>query len=146
MGCCISVPKERLTLNAAEISVILGFTACQNIILFDDHYTCIDSQTVVNWANTHTSKKYDINRFDCDDISLSFVVKFREWIYDTTAFVYGPCIGLISGDLKLRENDPYRGHAIAWFIDNKEELWLIEPQNGHIYKFEKWMSVFSIII
>lgn len=102
--------------------------------------------------------KYKKERFDCDDFAFVVLGREREWFgqgedrihnptnvndpnandatanNDTTS-AGGSTFGFVWGDIRNSETDATRRpHAINFFIDDKKELWLIEPQNDRFFK------------
>lgn len=87
-------------------------------------------------------RTWTAERFDCDDFS--YVLKGEAAIhsYDGQDFRFGLCIGIIWGYF-----DWVNGyHAVNWFVDNKKQLYLIEPQTDVIYPADRCTGGVSLIV
>lgn len=79
-------------------------------------------------------KKYVKNSTDCDNFALMLAGREAEWFSNITAEV-GSTFGIIHGDIrKSEDSQEFRPHAVNMFIDDKGEVWLIEPQTDEIFK------------
>jgi hypothetical protein len=152
MGNCststIGKPTIIKTINHAEMSVIIQkSTSCPNVILFDSYYDLIDEKNIELFLSSNLSPhKYIKEAYDCDDYAFSLVGKIREWAYHRTNKNGGLSIGLIAGDLKVKEFDNYRGHAVVFFINSDEKLRLIEADTNIIVDVTKYMTIDHVIL
>ena len=65
-------------------------------------------------------KQYKKESFDCDDFALVLLGKLKNHF---KGFAFG--FGMSDS------------HAFNVFIDNEKQLWIIEPQNDKIFKYDK---------
>lgn len=101
----------------------------------DLKYKCIsmDSFNMFRTTSCIYAQDYKPEIFDCDDYTLVFLGRVKEWYGKNEGF--SASIGFMSGDIRLKKGDPLRGHAVAFFISNKE-LYIYEPQYNDVYKYD----------
>ena len=71
---------------------------------------------------------------DCDDFAHLLKGEFIKKAWNENGR-YPFAFGILWGQVKMQ--DKWVGHAINWFIDNKEKLHLVEPQTDEIFKPDK---------
>lgn len=77
---------------------------------------------------THTDAyKWTAGTFDCDDFAKVLCAEFAKDAYRNGIRRPPYCLGFVWGLFP-------RPHAINWFIDNENKLYLIEPQTDFIFK------------
>lgn len=152
MGQCASTvikpPTIVATLDYAEVYAIIAAAApgC-NILLFDDNYSIVDFEEFKNFcqlANLNPTK-YRIHSHDCDDYSFIFLGKLREW-YARNNTGGGCCVGIMTGDLRLKETDNARMHAVNVFIDSDKKLKFFDPMWTSFEEIKPWMGIVNIIM
>lgn len=78
--------------------------------------------------------RYRAESFDCDDFSYMMMGKEKVW-YGQRNSKKGSTFGIVWGDIRNSEDDEEsRPHAVNFFIDKNNELWLMEPQSDKISK------------
>lgn len=156
MGQCCSAnaaantPISRLgpVLNPVEVSTVLsaaGVTA--NCQFKDSSYVTINLEDFVRFANIacNFGTKYKLEGNDCDDFAFIFLGRAREY-YARAQSTSGVLFGYLDGDIRRKENDPTRGHAVCWFIDENKQLHIYDPMWNEIYPFEKFMTAWSVVV
>lgn len=89
--------------------------------------------------------------FDCDDFSYVTLGREKEW-FGTTATLEskhnkcGSTFGVVWGDIRYTEDETESNpHSVNFFVDEKLELWLIEPQSDQMWKPTRnstfWMTI-----
>lgn len=77
---------------------------------------------------------YRLEAFDCDDFALVLLGKEREWFGRTSPqSTAGSTFAYISGDLRFNNETEVMGHSMNAFVDNENQVWLIEPQTREIF-------------
>ena len=91
--------------------------------------------------------KYKSEVFDCDDFARVLQGREREWFGRHTMGAYGSTFGTIWGDLRADEQTtkPYP-HAMNFFVDDQEQVWIIEPQSDAIRKFTSNSAAWIVIV
>jgi hypothetical protein len=79
--------------------------------------------------------KYKSESFDCDDFARVLVGREREWFRSHNQGDRGSTLGTVWGDIRPSEehDEPYP-HAVNFFVDEHEKLWLVEPQSDALTK------------
>jgi len=97
-----------------------------HILLSDSVYICLDKAYAENLlrGNRVDELRYVKEFGDCDDFAEALVGSLTR-----DHWVFGYAIG------ELWFFTRRYGHAVNWFFDGAE-IWLIEPQNDGIYKWE----------
>lgn len=116
-----------------------------NIILWDSVYQTIEQPDVQNFIKYNANLTYILNRYDCDDFSISLCARVREWVHDAPGTA-GVCFGIMTGDLRLKANDPARPHAVCFFIDSKLQLWIADGMWNSIYLMPDSFTVSQVIL
>ena len=84
---------------------------------------------------------YRLEAFDCDDYALVLLGKERQWFGLTSPqSTAGSTFAYVSGDLRFNNETTVVGHAMNIFIDDKSEVWFIEPQNAEIFNYKQLSS------
>lgn len=152
MGQCASgvvkPPTIKATINGAELTQIIQASAPDAwITLFDEDYSIIDFkefQDFAKLANLNPSK-YRIDSHDCDDYAFIFLGKVREW-YARNGSGGGLAMGVLTGDLKLKADDPYRGHAVVAHVSEDKKLKFYDPMWSSYEEIKPWMSIHNVIM
>jgi hypothetical protein len=152
MGQCASTivkpPTIKSNIDSGEVYNILQKAAPDATILtFDSSYSIIDFEEFKNFcqlANLNPTP-YRLESHDCDDYSFIFLGKVREW-YARNQTGGGLCVGILTGDLRLKEDDPARGHAVNCFIDNDKKLKIFDPMWTSFEEIKPWMSIWNIVM
>jgi len=100
----------------------------------DPEYYAPTKQEVINiLKETKVDRRiYKTKKYDCDDFAFTLKQKFINKAYDESGRRRPYAFGMIWGKLKV--GDDWGAHAINWFIENKNRLWLVEPQTDEIFK------------
>lgn len=152
MGACASgvvkPPTIQATLDYGEVDSILRAAAPDaTILLYDSSYSVVDFDEFKSFckiANLNPTP-YRLESHDCDDYSFIFLGKVREW-YGRKGDGGGLCVGLLTGDLRLKEDAPMRMHAVNAFIDVDKKLKLFDPMWTTFEEIKPWMTIQSIIM
>jgi len=115
------------------------------VILWDSVYQTIEQPDVQNFIKYNTNLKYILDRYDCDDFSISLCARVREWIHDAPGSA-GVCFGILTGDLRLKPEDPSRPHAVCFFIDSKLQFWIADGMWNSIYLIPPSFTVWQVIL
>jgi len=134
------LPKLRFTreYNFSEILSLLRseFGDDTAIFLSDEKYRSIPKSEfgkLLKMDDTDKSKYIPIF-YDCDDFSFRLMGQLS--IGDEASLPFGI----------IWVKTPKSAHALNVFIDDKEQVWLVEPQNDTIFKMpEKWKAYFVIM-
>lgn len=115
------------------------------IIMWDSVYQTIESQDVQSFIKYNANLKYILNRYDCDDFSVSLCARVREWVHDAPGTA-GVCFGIMTGDLRLKPEDPLRAHAVCFFLDSNMQVWIAEGMWNDVYLMPKSFTVWQVIL
>lgn len=116
-----------------------------NIILWDSVYQTIEQSDVQNFIRYNTNLKYILDRYDCDDFSISLCARVREWVHDAPGTA-GVCFGILTGDLRKKPDDPARPHAVCFFLDSQLQLWIADGMWNDIYLMPNSFTVWQVIL
>ena len=87
-------------------------------------------------------RTWTAERFDCDDFSYVLKGEAAAHSYDCADFRFGLCLGIVWGDF-----DWVTGyHAVNWFIDSRNTLYLIEPQTDAIYSADHCVGNIGLLV
>ena len=102
-------------------AIITAYLTDDNIFLADRQYRSIESNQVHNYlmVDLLDKRKWESEIWDCDDFAVQLYARFK-YVFRGAAF--GICWII----------DP--PHAVNFFITEKREIWLVEPQNDNIFK------------
>jgi len=143
MGQClckstINPPNIKTQITGDEVREILHnyFKIPYDKIFIADRdyglYNLSDLQKFLEWDATDRLK-YVAEGFDCDDFADVLKGKERLW-YGFGKRNAGSTFGTIWGDIrKASEPEKPRYHAVNYFIDDKKQVHLIEPQNDDTF-------------
>lgn len=125
-------------LSADDVNTILrGYVGNDaTIINWDGDYQTIESEDVKNFVKYNANLQYIINRYDCDDFSISLCARVREWVHDAPGSS-GVCFGILTGDLRFKPEDPLRAHAVCFFIDSQKKLWICDGMWNDVYEYKR---------
>lgn len=139
-------PVSKLSLNTREVLNILSeATKCHQIFLWDSKYDTIELDDVQRFLVSNINTKYKSDRSDCDDFSIHLCSRFREFAYNMNGSG-GPLFGIMTGDLRLKDNDPPRSHAVCFFIDSKKKVWIVDGMWNEIHEIVPSMTFWTIIV
>jgi len=116
-----------------------------NIIMWDSVYQTIEPADVQNFIRYNANLKYILDRYDCDDFSISLCARVREWVHDAPG-TGGVCFGIMTGDLRKKPEDPARPHAVCFFIDSQLQVWIAEGMWNDVYLMPDSFQVWQIIL
>lgn len=144
----IKPPTVTKTINLSEMNQILyKATKCDNMIFWDDQYDLISEDEIKRFLYSNINETYvEGGAYDCDDFSFSVLARAREWAYNRVNRRGGLGIGVLAGDLRLNEADPYRGHAVAFFITPAGQVKLLDGMYNQILDIKPWMDIKQLII
>jgi len=119
----LSMPVVKGEIDAGQIYNIIKSRSpgCQ-IYLADWKYklTTIEAVKRKLLSDPTNQVRYEKTYYDCDDFSFRLMGNFNDRIWGKFAF------GIAWST----------GHAFNIFIDDKKQLWVIEPQNDNCIKYE----------
>lgn len=115
------------------------------IIMWDSVYQTIESTDIQNFIHYNANLKYILDRYDCDDFSISLCARVREWVHDAPGTA-GVCFGIMTGDLRQKPEDPSRPHAVCFFIDSQLQVWIAEGMWNDVYLMPDSFQVWQIIL
>ena len=149
-NCCIKTmlapPVSKKSFVSSEIyDLLYNATKCTNILLYDESYDSIELEDAKRFCTYNTNMPYKSRRFDCDDTSLVFLTRFREWCYSMNG-QDGVLIGFIAGDMKIKATDNERPHAVCFFIDSSKRIYIIDAMYNEIYEYQPYMVCWSIML
>ena len=147
--CCSNIKKIILPFPPRDIKYISGkeyrdmlnkiFKNAKWIETSDNDYFTYSKSDLERFLNFDFTdlNRYKRELFDCDDFAKVLLGRERCWIRQLR-IASGSTFGIIHGDIRSYEEDTNpRYHAVNFVIlknDDKEELWLIEPQNDKLFK------------
>ena len=155
MGNCISPspPKSQKTVSSLVMADILSNQLHLNeppgyLSGADSDYGILRKSDVERFlkSNKVDKLKYKAESFDCDDFSRALTGDFVQW-YSKGDVEGGAAFGYLYGQIYWSPDDPnekVKYHAICFFIDEKEKVWLIEPQNDKMYEPNQ-RSIYSAV-
>ncbi len=144
MGNCIKRPSA----EAPKIGIDLTNSQMREIIekklkvqgstlrMADRNYWAYSLDDLKNFLKTDIADKFRYMKegFDCDDFALVVAGREREW-FSKASVEKGSTFGIVWGDIRKSEDDTKeRAHAVNVFVDNNQDVWLVEPQNDDIFK------------
>ena len=142
----LSPPTSKLALTSEEVYDLLkDKTEFAQIILWDNIYDTIEVEDVEKLLLANINTDYIIERSDCDDFSIHLCSRFREHAYNMNGNG-GPLFGILTGNLKVKEDDPARPHAVCFFIDSKRELYIVDGMYNQISQLTPSMVVSTILV
>ena len=115
------------------------------IIMWDSVYQTMEHTDVQNFIKYNANLKYILNRYDCDDFSISLCARVREWVHDAPGTA-GVCFGIMTGDLRRKPEDPARPHATCFFLDSQLQVWIAEGMWNDVYLMPESFQVWQIIM
>jgi len=116
------LPKELQPISEARLKVLVKKFTEDYEILDGKYETCsIKELKKFLRYNKVSTRKWLQEDWDCDDFARQLWADSKKWVHRLP-------IGLCTITLKS-----YR-HAINIFIDDKQDIWFIEPQNDKCYK------------
>lgn len=133
------LPKIGIDLTTTEIRDIIKentYLEGSQVKISDDLHFAITFEDQKKFILMDISKfiKYKKNSFDCDDFSLISSGLEHFW-FKLSINDKGSTYGIIYGDIRDPDHpDEPRSHAMNFFIDSEKQFYLVEPQNGKIYK------------
>lgn len=105
-----------------------------NIWLHDNIYGLYPKSDLERFLayDSLNKERYETEKFDCDDFSVSLMGRERAW-YKQTPYSRASPLGFAFGDIRKDDQDaaPFF-HAINIFVDENRKLWLVEPQTDAI--------------
>ena len=152
MGQCAQKYMPPPTLGTLELDPSVIETAIRKyvgnypvIINWDSKYQTIEQSDVQNFIKYNTNLKYVLDRYDCDDFSVSLCARVREWVHDAPG-TSGVCFGILTGDLKMNPEDNSRPHAVCCFLDSQLKLWIADGMWNDIYEYKDSFTTWQIIM
>lgn len=150
--CCSKEADEKI--DPPEISVKIDrgvaaalmrdqLRAAAHVHTADARYGLFKDSDIVRFleANTTDQYKYHAEGFDCDDFAFVLAGRVREW-YHGAKQDCGAAFGMLWGDIR-KDDAPAeeRPHAVNFYINEKQEIWLVEPQTDDLFKLNKYSRV-----
>ena len=95
---------------------------CKNIYLSDTYFSLMSKEEIAKFLDIDRTnfKKWENETCDCDNFSYQLMGYFSKWNYSF-------CFGIAWSDL----------HAFNIFIDDKKEIYVVEPQSDQILKLDE---------
>lgn len=100
--------------------------ACHYIFIMDNEYYAIDNNVdIVEFLRKDNVSEipYEIDFFDCDDYAITLMGNIKQAKH-----------GIAFGFIIVRKGD--NTHAMNFFVDNQNRIWLVEPQNDSIILYK----------
>ena len=133
----ITPPVDTNDLDLVELYSILNSEFNNaNINVTDRKYKTApfsEYARLISWSKVD-KRDYVTEYYDCDNFSLALMGEFNipEW----SALAFGI----------LFAETPEGAHAINFFIDNNNDVWIVEPQNDSIFPMPiTWKPYFVLI-
>jgi len=126
-------PQSKGTITNTNIRKIFkGIT--RNIFVSDIVYRIPRKKDIVDFLKLHLFKfrQYVPEKYDCDNYAFSLMGMF-------TNLMSGYAIGIVW------VHTPNGGHALNFYIDEKGEMWYIEPQTNQIFKKEEYVPFLIVM-
>lgn len=143
----ISPPVILKTFSAADINqVIKEQTKCDTIIMYDNEYDAIEVNDVKRFLKSNINNDYRVEANDCDDAGIIVTGRIRGWAYNRKNRNGGLCFGLLSGNLKIKDSDPDRPHAVGFFIDSDKKIHICDGLWNEIYDITPSMEIWNVIV
>ena len=98
------------------------------LLIADKQYFCpslSDAKAVIKRTKVETYQ-YNIEGFDCDDFALVLKAEFVKDAYVSGIRRSSHCFGIAWGKLP-------GDHALNWFIDDRGQLYFVEPQSDEVF-------------
>lgn len=140
-ACCgpkkVAPPSKLTKRTADEVRKIINEKLNPSrMVISDNSYGSYSVDDLKRFLKSDDVDKitYKKDSFDCDNFALVLAGREAEWFSQVKDNV-GSTFGMVHGDIRKKETDTeVRAHAINFLIDDKGELWLIEPQTDGIFK------------
>lgn len=143
----IPPPSSSTKLTNNEVfEIIQKNTKCNQIIMWDGAYSSIEMEDVKRFLISNINQNYVSELYDCDNFSLSLCARIHEWNSKGKKSGNGLAFGILTGDLRLKESDPIRPHAVCFFIDKNKNLFLTDGMYNSVLEFEPWMTCWTVIV
>ncbi|MEM3061922.1 MAG: lectin MOA-related protein [Nitrososphaerota archaeon] len=147
--CCEKAPAVPAIISSDELIEIIkkSLRIKNNIFVADRNYSLLFEEDMKKFLkkNTTDAHKYIKEGFDCDDFADVLKGREREW-FALGKYNYGSAFGTVWGDIRLPEKpDQPRGHAVNFYVNEKKELWLIEPQNDKLFQLSESSKVTLVV-
>ncbi|HHQ44526.1 MAG TPA: hypothetical protein ENN13_00115 [Candidatus Altiarchaeales archaeon] len=131
--------NKRQAITYEQVKDILSFYTSEYRVQDKTYRTYTKGEIeAYSLINLEKLKAYIDDLYDCDDYSMSFMNSAKSKMPYAplgVAHIYNPNAG---GENKK--------HALNFFIDEKKKVWMIEPQDGKIFKKpDEWKTTFMII-
>jgi len=82
--------------------------------------------------------KYRKQTFDCDDFAVVMMGMERLQLDKVRKAEGGSTFGYVDGAIKFEGDDEAKAHAMNFFVDENEKVWLVEPQTGSIRSIDEF--------
>lgn len=152
--CCLRGPGSEDDLDPPSVAIKITRGELEAIIrdqlrikshihTADANYGLLKDKDVERFLarNQTDAYSYQIEGFDCDDFSDVLLGRAKEW-YHGAHQDCGAAIGMLWGDIrKDSAPDVERRHAVNFYVNEKREVWLIEPQTDGIFKLNNASEV-----
>ncbi len=146
----IPPPVSKLSMTSNEVrKVVREYVGDAHAIIWDAIYDTIEKEDVQRFLSTNINTEYIIERSDCDDFSIHLCSRFREHAYNMNTVGEkkgGPLFGIMTGDLRFKETDPPRYHAVCFFIDSEKKFYIVDGMYNEIVNLAPSMKVGEIIV
>ena len=133
----ITPPVNTKKINMEEIYSILDaqFPKAETWVSDNEYQTTTFSEyeRFLHW-NQVDKRLYIKEYYDCDDFSFQLMGDSQIPGWSSLAF------GI------LWTSTPNGGHAVNFFIDNNYDIWIVEPQNDHIFSMPKEWEEYLVIM
>lgn len=139
----IRLPKQPLIKGSVKGSAIKRrvFFRKAKVFIADNSYKLIsdyDMRKIIN-LNRFSEMTYEKEVRDCDDYSFGLMGLIRK-------LLPGVAFGIMWVDVFNEEGKVQYKHALNFFIDNKNTLWAVEPQQNWVFRPSKKMVPFFVVI
>jgi hypothetical protein len=135
-----------MEIDAGEMNDLLKkATGCDKIILFDSKYNPFSKSQIETFLKLNVNDTYLSERFDCDDFSIVLNARIREWCHNAPGNG-AVAFGILTGDLRLKAEDPQRPHAVGFFVDIDKKTWICDGMYNDILEIQPFMTVWNVIV
>ncbi len=143
----IAPPSVKKTFTSGELyDILYTETKCDQIIMWDEQYDTVEVDDVKRFLRSNINNDYKVDAYDCDDFSISLCARVREWAWNRAGKKGGLAFGILTGDLRFKETDPERPHAVCFFIDSVGKFHIVDGMYNHIHEFPAAATAWTLIV
>jgi hypothetical protein len=138
----IRLPKQPIVSGKVTQTQIMNRTEFKNadIKTSDTAYDLIELSKMIEiiQLNRFNELKYVSEKRDCDDYSFGLMGLIRQ-------LLPGVCFGIAWASVYDGKKLAYK-HALNWFIDDKKNLYLVEPQTNKSFTLPAHWKIDFVVI